>query len=92
MKNTKVTIRMSKEPSVRDDASSIGDWFLLDGEAVALAVSVAPYRVALISPSDGKRHIEPFEVDDLYNFDPSSWIEDVFDYYIKLNNVQIVIS
>ena len=92
MKNTEVTISLSKEQKERYDASSIGDWFLLNGDAVAVAVSVAPNKVALINPSKGTRHVDPFEVDSLYNFDPSDRIEEIFDYYIKLHNVQIVIS
>ena len=65
---------------------------MLNGDAVAIAVSVAPNKVALISPSKGTRHVDPFQVDSLYNFDPSDRIEEVYDYYIKLHNVQIVIS
>jgi hypothetical protein len=92
MKNTEVTISLSKEQKERDDASSIGDWFLLNGDVVAIAVSVTPNIVEFISPSYGTIHIEPFEVDNIYNFDPSDRIEEIFDYYIKLHNVQIVIS
>lgn len=92
MKNTEVTISLSKEQKARDDDSCIGDWFLLNGDAVAVAVSVSHNRVALISPSNGTTHVDAFEVDSLYNFDPSDRIEEVYDYYIKLHNVQIVIS
>ena len=65
---------------------------MLNGDAVAVAVSVAPNRVALINPSNGTRHVDAFEVENLFSFDPSCWIEDVFDYYIKLHNVEITIK